>query len=354
MAVVQATLCAVVLFTAYVLQQRFAPFLSLRAFNEAVKSVAEQGKPAPSKRVAGAAHALWAGSHGPRPGVQPRRRQPQRRKSSWFEPDAADIARLRNGHVLDRLRLSNASVLVGVVMQRVMEDYNHLESTYLVSGMLVLLAGLVFNGRGFPAGSVPYHFLTAAVAFIVISATVTFVVLIAVELYKSFRDADLHAALRAAEAASIETSLRSGVRSRNCDGGAVDSPGLVGGTACGDLAVSTGDDDGNTCAAFSAVETRPGEFAVENPLRHQTRGRGGAGAAAHADARGGTAVPRLALPPGVTLGRGATSAMPPLPRGSPGTPSRLRRVRAAQRPVLSARVGGDGPGARPEATSAHP
>jgi hypothetical protein len=205
------------LFSAYVLQQRFVPFLSLRVFHAAVNDIAvdlKRSKSVMARPDAGRAAlrelspVRAASFAGPSASGAPVRRR------SWFEPDLQEVAKLRRSSVFDRLRLHNAVVFVGLAMQRVMADYNNLESTYLITALLILLSGMVFKSRGFPDGSLGYHVLTALVASIILFATVSFVVLLAVELYKSFRDSELHLALRTAEAASVEASLRQGVRSR--------------------------------------------------------------------------------------------------------------------------------------------
>ncbi len=337
----QATLCVVVLFTAYLLQQRFVPFLSLRAFNEAVKSIASRPKsvmslagtvpdgdhdttaPAPtaSEQAAGRGRRPTANASGANVRSYGGVTVTVRRKSSWFEPDAEDIMRLRSMHfkLHDRRQwLHNATVLAGIMMQRVMEDYNHLESTFLISGMLVLLAGLVFNGRGFRAGTAPYHLLTACVVFIVIAATVSFVVLIAVELYKSFRDAHLHAALRAAETASIESALRAGVRSRKR--ACTEQVTVVRDTVTN--LQPAGVDDGRSYQSAASVDADGSAFVVDNPLRRTTSGMTPApgGSAEHPNPR-------------------ARAALMPQLEGSPSViPSRLQRVRAAQRRVPSNRL----------------
>ncbi len=351
----QATLCAVVLYTAYVLQQRFVPFMSLRAFNDATAKIvaARQQAATTARDGGGAADAAAMGSLRKLHGVPSQTRLRGRRRS-WFEPDPDAVLQLRSAHLLDRLRLRNASVLVGLVMQRVMEDYNHLESTFLISGMLVLLAGLVFNGGGFRVGSAPHHLLTAAVASIVIGATVTFVVLIAVELYKSFRDADLHAALRAAEAASVESALRSGVRSKQREVSSSRADRLGWGATsrartAADAAASDGGGGSDTTAPSAVMgASAAGGFAVENPLRQQTRRRaeldddaGRAGSPVWGDVAGGsdTGPSREAS---LGRGRGVVALPPPRAPESLGVPARLQRVRAAQRPVLSARAGVDG------------
>jgi hypothetical protein len=332
----QAALCVVVLFIAYVLQQRLVPFLSLRAFNNAVKTAAGRLKPASSNGPLAAGAAQSPGLMVSRPRVHGdkgrARRTAGRRKSTWFEPDPEDIARLRNANVRERLRLHNALVFVGVVMQRVMEDYNHLESTYLISGMLVLLAGLVFNGGGFRVGSVPYHLLTAAVAGIVVFATVAFVVLLAVELYKSFRDAALHAAMRTAEAASIETTLRTGVRSK--------LRGLEGSAARSDkVGASTTVTEG-----VDGAYTRPsgmGNFVVENPLRprgsRDTRGAA-VGVAVLAGMGVDSPVAEPHTPQAAHGDRHAAAPPPPVSRQVLLPPTRSHRVLAAQRPVVAARA----------------
>ncbi len=342
------------LLTAYVLQQRFAPFLSLRLFNQAVESVAIAGRvkasTTPAARV----------SHRSEPRAVARVATSTvvgraRRKSSWFEPDTDAIVRLRASRVRDRFRLQNASVVLGLVMQRVMEDYNSLESTYLVSSMMILLSGMVFRARGFHVGTAGYQLLTAAVVLIVIVATVMFVLLLAIELYKSFRDAGLHAALRDAEAASIESALRMGVRSKqqrdrerdrdrdgDRDGDGASGPGS---RSCGDdrdHAHRDADDSGSLVggARVDTVGTSKDSsaFVVDNPLRTSMHRKNRVGASAsgpvagHAGARtAGGPSPAMRAPP---TGAPAFSDSP----NSAMKSTRVQRVRVAQRPVLSTRV----------------
>jgi hypothetical protein len=210
------------LFFAYVLQQRFVPFLSLRTYLAAVSRMATQMAAQKRDAVVETANVLATLNpvrrgrsplSAPAPSAAVKHVAPMHRRA-WFEPGAQDLSQLRTSSVLGRLRLRNAVVLVGVAMQRVMADYNNLESTYLITALLVLIAGMVFQSNGFPEGTPGYHIVSALVALIIIFATLSFILLLGVELYKSFRDAELHAALRASEAASVEAALRQGVRSR--------------------------------------------------------------------------------------------------------------------------------------------
>jgi membrane protein implicated in regulation of membrane protease activity len=89
-----------------------------------------------------------------------------------------------------------------------LRDYNNLESTFLITAILILLSGMVFLSGGFPAGSVGYVLMTVIVAFVIITCVTTFVALLAFELYKSFRDSERHEAERREEADRMEALLR--------------------------------------------------------------------------------------------------------------------------------------------------
>jgi hypothetical protein len=92
-------------------------------------------------------------------------------------------------------------VFTGVV------DYNHLESSFLLSSFLILVLGMVFSSRGFADGSAALRILTTVTIVLIVTAVVSFLTLLAFELYRSFRLSTLHALARQLEAAKIEQTL---------------------------------------------------------------------------------------------------------------------------------------------------
>ncbi len=82
-----------------------------------------------------------------------------------------------------------------------------LESCFLVSAVLVLVAGMVFSADGFSRGSTGYDPLTALVSGILIVATATFAVLLAFEVYRSVKFAEAHALARQLEEEAMEEAV---------------------------------------------------------------------------------------------------------------------------------------------------
>jgi hypothetical protein len=185
-----------VLYVSYILQQRFLPFV---------------------------------------PTVEKARAQAKRRRSAILTVDQANV------HALALRKLSSAakagysteaamaadvssarqrrsSMVHGVTNLRkelrqlatsVLQDYNNLESTFLITALMILLSGMVFLSRGFPPGSVAFFVMTVLVAVVIVSCVAAFVALLSYEVFRSFRDARLHAQERQVEADRMEQLLLS-------------------------------------------------------------------------------------------------------------------------------------------------
>lgn len=150
-------------------------------------------------------------------------------------------------------------------------DYNQLETVFVFTAMLVLLAGMVFNSNAFGSGSVGYIVLTIAVCAIIIGTVLSFTLLIIFEVYRAIRFADVHAAARSLESASIEYRLRSAGSSGRKIG---DGSGPIGGP------VPRSPRRGTsimklTAAAPASGRRKTSTFTMSNPLTaaQHTRGK---------------------------------------------------------------------------------
>ncbi len=83
-----------------------------------------------------------------------------------------------------------------------------LESCFLVSANLVLMAGMVFSSGGFTRGSTGYTLMTIAVAATILGSTGVFLVLLIFEIYRSVKFAHAHVLARQAEEEAVEEALR--------------------------------------------------------------------------------------------------------------------------------------------------
>jgi hypothetical protein len=83
-----------------------------------------------------------------------------------------------------------------------------LESCFLVSANLVLMAGMVFSSGGFARGTTGYTLMTIAVAVTIIGATGAFLVLLTFEVYRSVKFAQAHVLARRVEEEAVEEALR--------------------------------------------------------------------------------------------------------------------------------------------------
>jgi hypothetical protein len=100
-----------------------------------------------------------------------------------------------------------------------------LESCFLVSAVLVLMAGMVFSADGFTRGSMGYNLLTVLVSGVIIVATATFAVLLAFEVYRSVKYAEAHALARQVEEEAVEEALLGRWRRRSSAAGSTPSGG---------------------------------------------------------------------------------------------------------------------------------
>jgi hypothetical protein len=83
-----------------------------------------------------------------------------------------------------------------------------LESCFLVSANLVLMAGMVFSSGGFTRGTTGYTLMTIAVAVTIIGATGAFLALLTFEVYRSVKFAQAHVLARRVEEEAVEEALR--------------------------------------------------------------------------------------------------------------------------------------------------
>jgi hypothetical protein len=103
-----------------------------------------------------------------------------------------------------------------------------LESCFLVSAVLVLMAGMVFSADGFTRGSTGYTLLTVLVSGVIIVATATFALLLAFEVYRSVKYAEAHALARRVEEEAVEEALLGRWRRRAGRAGPAGSPPSAG------------------------------------------------------------------------------------------------------------------------------
>jgi len=70
-------------------------------------------------------------------------------------------------------------------------DYNTLEGSFLITGVLVLMGGLAFSSNAIAPGSLPYYVVVAAIIVLVFGAIGSFTWVLAFELYRALRFADV-------------------------------------------------------------------------------------------------------------------------------------------------------------------
>ena len=66
-------------------------------------------------------------------------------------------------------------------------NYNHLESAFLIAANVILMLGMVFTSNGFAVGSVGYTALTVVTFMFIIGCCVVFGALLSFEVYRSFK-----------------------------------------------------------------------------------------------------------------------------------------------------------------------
>jgi hypothetical protein len=82
-----------------------------------------------------------------------------------------------------------------------------LETCFLVSAVLVLMAGMVFSADGFTRSSTGYYMLTVFVSGTIVVVTATFAVLLVFEAYRSVKYAEAHALARQVEEEAMEEAV---------------------------------------------------------------------------------------------------------------------------------------------------
>ena len=66
-------------------------------------------------------------------------------------------------------------------------NYNHLESAFLIAANVILMLGMVFTSNGFAVGSAGYTALTVVTFMFIIGCCVVFGALLSFEVYRSFK-----------------------------------------------------------------------------------------------------------------------------------------------------------------------
>jgi hypothetical protein len=204
MLALQVALTLIVLLVAYVLQQRFTPFVLVPEAQDgaATRQVRRRGVVSASGGRDGGDAVVVDSTSGrtadalqPSAGIQ--------RRVSRMVGSVAGLSTVMAANRHIRTLASRAARL----LRQALCDYNNLESTFLISAELILLSGMVFYSRGFPKGSVGYVLLTVVVAVLIVSCSVTFAALVVAEVYRSFRDAAQHDALRQLEVERNEHAM---------------------------------------------------------------------------------------------------------------------------------------------------
>lgn len=243
----QASLSAAVLFASYVAQVHYRPFLPVKSVSDSFVQIVTLGK---ARRASKAAAALGSipgstvpsnASSSPPPDMDPvwasavdmfadviadseevSSQKPtarpalttraSRRALIAREPSARRLPRQSSagaGSSAANDAIRRAAALLSKAHVTRVIDYNNLESTFVLTAMLVLLGGMVFNSTAFSKGSVGYVFMTVVVVIIIIGTVLSFVALILFEVYRAIRYANVHAAAREMESAATELRLLS-------------------------------------------------------------------------------------------------------------------------------------------------
>jgi hypothetical protein len=198
-ALLQAALGVMVLFTSYVLQQRFSPFIILQ--DELTATVEKR------RRRSAFATLTAAEEEAYRLANRRKAREARAADAAVASPSRRAMARRAKRRRNPRAVAAMAAKWIRHRLDVVMSDYNLLESGFLISAVLILISGMVFASGGFRAGSVPYNMLTTIVTVLILGSVFSFFVLLSVEVYKSFRDASLHDRQRKTEADRVEATM---------------------------------------------------------------------------------------------------------------------------------------------------
>jgi hypothetical protein len=223
--------------------------------------------------------------------------------------------------VAARRRVGTVVTYLAALGRKALSDYNNLESTFLISAELILLSGMVFYSRGFAKGSVGYVLLTVVVAVLIVSCSVTFATLVVAEVYRSFRDAAQHEALRQLEVERNEHAMLQKQSTARQRGGKAGGGGGGGGGDGGGGGGGGGDGSGDNEGASPTIVARNCE---------------GAGVPSTSDE---ASVVRAGSPSDgarATVGRGAA--------GLKATAASWQRAAAAVGTMQPRRVGGGGNG----------
>ncbi len=68
-------------------------------------------------------------------------------------------------------------------------NYNYLESSFLVSGVIILILGMVFTSKGFAAGSFGYNAFTSVAALFIVGSSSVFAALLVFEVRRTWQSA---------------------------------------------------------------------------------------------------------------------------------------------------------------------
>jgi hypothetical protein len=102
-----------------------------------------------------------------------------------------------------------------------------LESCFLVSATLVLMAGMVFSADGFTRGSTGYTLLTVLVMVVLIGTTASFSALLLFEIYRSVKLAGVFALARRVEEEAMEEAVLGRRLRRRTGASATDGVGML-------------------------------------------------------------------------------------------------------------------------------
>ena len=83
-------------------------------------------------------------------------------------------------------------------------NYNHLESSFLISAVLIMMLGMVFSSNGIAAGSALYALLAGVTATIIVVAIASFAVLMVFEVFRSLKFIALNDVARKVEVEEAE------------------------------------------------------------------------------------------------------------------------------------------------------
>ena len=120
----------------------------------------------------------------------------RRRSTLWFIASAYTrrLSHLAQSHL-------HALMYTGVV------NYNHLESAFLVSAVLIMMLGMVFSSKGIDPSSGLYALLAGITATIIVVAISSFVCLMVFEVFRSLKFIALNDIARKVEVERAEQAM---------------------------------------------------------------------------------------------------------------------------------------------------